>query len=277
MTKKMIKEERAARRRPVQRARPGQQAAQHRRAPIVRFGAGALALVVLLGIFLYYGRGTTPDSTAVAASASLGPLTAGRPAGSTGNYQHVSAPLLQGRKPVLLFIGAQYCPFCAAERWSIVKALALFGTWPTLAVGHSTAGQSGFGDVPTFDLLHATYRSPHAVFEGKDVADGSGAALQSLTPDEQSLLNRYDPTGSIPMIYVDGYVLLGSDYSPAELQGRTFAEVQGQLQQNSGATYVRDINAEANLLTAFLCKADGNEPHAACGSSVIQEIEQELR
>src|SRR5260370_2112678 len=115
----------------------------------MRFGGGALALVVLLGVFLYYGRSTTPGGTAVAASASLGPLTTSRPAGSTGNYQHVSAPLLQGQKPILLFIGAQYCPFCAAERWSIVQALARFGAWSTLAIGHSTSGQSGFGDVPT--------------------------------------------------------------------------------------------------------------------------------
>ena len=59
-------------------------------------------------------------------------------------------------------------------------------------------------------------------FEGKELADNSGATLQSLTSDEQSLMDRYDGAGSIPMVYADGYVMVGAGYSPTEIQGQAF-------------------------------------------------------
>ncbi len=189
----------------------------------------------------------------------------------------MSTPWRQGPKPVLLFIGAQWCPFCASERWPIVKALSRFGTWSGLAVGQSTGGKGGFGVIPSYDFVHASFASPYVAFDGKEVADNRAAPLQSLTADEQTIMNRYDSAGSIPLVYVDGYVMVGAGYSPTELQGRAFSAVQQQLQQGSGGAGTAQINAEANLLTAFLCKADGGQPGTVCGNTTIQSIEQGLQ
>jgi hypothetical protein len=79
------------------------------------------------------------------------------------------------------------------------------------------------------------------------------------------------------MIYVAGYVLIGSDYSPSSLQGRSFDSVQAQLQQDQGTSAVRAINGEANLLTAFLCQADGNLPSVACDNATVRAIERGVR
>src|SRR5215471_17073708 len=38
------------------------------------------------------------------------------------------APLTSGGKPEMLYIGAEYCPYCAAMRWSMAVALSRFGT-----------------------------------------------------------------------------------------------------------------------------------------------------
>ena len=35
-------------------------------------------------------------------------------------------------KPFVVYVGAEYCPFCAAERWSVVMALARFGSFSNL-------------------------------------------------------------------------------------------------------------------------------------------------
>jgi Domain of unknown function (DUF929) len=35
-------------------------------------------------------------------------------------------PLTSGGKPEMLFIGAEFCPYCAAERWAMVLALSRF-------------------------------------------------------------------------------------------------------------------------------------------------------
>src|SRR5260370_29484940 len=42
-----------------------------------------------------------------------------------------SPPVLNGPtgKPEFLYIGAEYCPFCAAQRWAMVVALSRFGTF----------------------------------------------------------------------------------------------------------------------------------------------------
>ena len=36
---------------------------------------------------------------------------------------------IEGKSPAMLYYGAEYCPYCAAERWGIVAALSRFGTW----------------------------------------------------------------------------------------------------------------------------------------------------
>lgn len=245
------------------------------RAPV---SFGALAVAIIAAAIIYVGHNGTANQTAVAASSALGPLTANLPTSAMGSFTHVSGTVYrQDGKPVLLFIGAQYCPFCAAERWPIVKALARFGTWSGLATGHSTAGTASFSQIPTFDLLNAIYTSKYVSFQSKDIADNNSQPLQTLTAQQQTLFNTYDSAGSIPMVYVDGYALIGSDYSPSEIQGQAFSSLQTQLQQNQGTPFVNDANAEANLLTAFLCKADGNAPQSACSTAVIQTIERGLR
>jgi len=276
MSKKVSKAEQAARERERQlagRSQGGRRSGRNRSLTVVCVALALLAVAIALVYFSSNGSASGPQT---AVGANLGPLTAARPSGSHGNFQRVSAPYRQGKKPVLLFVGAQYCPFCGAERWAVVKALSRFGTWADLKQGHSTGGEGGFGVVPTYDLLHTQYRSRYVVFEHKDVADGAGNQLQPLSSTEQSLFNRYDSSGSIPLVYVDGYAMSGSDYSPAELQGDAFAAVARQLQRNGSASYVRDINGEANLLTAFLCQADGGKPGAVCKNTTIRVIETAL-
>jgi hypothetical protein len=280
MARKLTKAERAAQQREQQRGLlEARQHASRRqgRMKLFRSAGILLALAIVVALFVYYSRQQSAGGSGVAVAAALGPMTATSPSSPTGDFHRVSAPLRRESKPVLLFIGAQYCPFCGAERWAIVKALDRFGTWSHLSQGHSSSGESGFNSLPTFDLLHAEYASRYVAFDHKDVADNSGNPLQSLSSPEQHLFSTYDQAGSIPLVYVDGYAMTGSDYSPAELQGKSFSDVQRELEQNVSARYVTDINAEANLLTAFLCKADGNRPGNACGTAVIRTIERGIR
>ena len=40
----------------------------------------------------------------------------------------VETALTEAGLPEMLYMGAEYCPFCAAERWAMVMALSKFGT-----------------------------------------------------------------------------------------------------------------------------------------------------
>src|SRR6266516_3861522 len=58
-------------------------------------------------------------------------------------------PLTSGGKPEMLYMGAEYCPYCAAERWSMIVALSRFGTFSGLSTVHS-ASVSGAGNKEPF-------------------------------------------------------------------------------------------------------------------------------
>ncbi len=45
---------------------------------------------------------------------------------------------LNGKSPAMLYYGAEYCPYCAAERWAMTAALARFGTWSNLQITASS-------------------------------------------------------------------------------------------------------------------------------------------
>ena len=81
----------------------------------------------------------------------------------TGKVQTITgnpAPLTSGGKPELLYIGAEYCPYCAANRWAMIVALSRFGTFSGLATVHSgitngAGSQEPFPNTPTFTFAHA--------------------------------------------------------------------------------------------------------------------------
>jgi len=73
----------------------------------------------------------------------------------------------------------------------------------------------------------------------------------------------------------------GSDYGDlSDVAGRLmlpFATVQqslqkGRAQDHASPSLITDYNAEANLLTAFICHADGLKPAQVCHRSVIRSI-----
>jgi uncharacterized protein DUF929 len=57
-------------------------------------------------------------------------------------FVHISDQSLKqsSGKPLIFFMGAGFCPYCASERWAIVRALNNFGSWQGL-VETTSAGQ----------------------------------------------------------------------------------------------------------------------------------------
>ncbi len=238
-----------------------------------RVGGGLLAAAVLAGAVFLALRGNATSISEHAVAASLGKPTSDIPSPPTGQFNHVGAPLYQGSKPELLFIGAQYCPHCAGQRWAIVKALNQFGTFSNV-----TSSANDDATIPTFDLHDATYTSKYVAFVPRDLEDRSHNPLDTLSSDEQSLFNQYDPSGGIPMVLVGGYALVGDGYNLSVIQGKSFNTVQHALQRDDASNaLVPAINSEANSITAFICHADGMQPHSVCNRPVIRSIVSHLQ
>lgn len=194
-----------------------------------------------------------------------------------GFFKKVSdTPVTLENKPYFLYVGAQFCPFCAAERWSIVKALSNFGTWSGLGPDTSADEEAGFSRIPTYNFVNAKYESQYISYAHKETADRNGKPIpgQELTDFEKKWFNQYDPRGGVPFLFVSGkYVQLSSGYSPGLLSGKTYDQVKADVDSNNAnVTYVAAINKEADILTAYLCKATNNQPSNVCNDPKIAKL-----
>ncbi|GAC1468817.1 MAG: hypothetical protein PVSMB7_17250 [Chloroflexota bacterium] len=266
------KQQRKAQQRELNRekelARQKAQRVDGRKRIVTRTAIGILVIGALAGAVFFALRGNAASVSQSAVAAGLGAPTSDVASPPMGSFTHVGSSLYSGSKPELLFIGAQYCPHCAGQRWAIVKALDQFGTFSNV-----TSSSNDDGTIPTFDLHNATFSSRYVSFVHRDVQDRSHNQLDSLSPDEQSLFSRYDTSGGIPLVLVGGYGLVGDGYDLSLIQGKSFGTVQNALQRGASSNpLVPAINAEANSLTAFICHADGMRPHSVCDRPAIRQI-----
>lgn len=224
-----------------------------------------------------------PVSPAVLADLTQVPAAAFDRAGIAGAplpYGGDRAVWKAGGKPVMLYIGAEYCPYCAASRWSLVAALARFGRWSGLEYMSSSATDM-FPGTPTLTFAHASYSSPYLRFESVEEtsnvlnpATNTYPLLQRLTAQQNALLHRYGVMPYVParsaadiaIPFVDvanRFILNASLVNPAEMQGMTWAEIAAATRTGSGATG-RAVLAAANVVAATVCAVDGGRPAAVC-------------
>ena len=297
--------------------RPGSRPAPHpKRGPISgavwAWGAVGLVLVVVavLVIVKVAGGGSSASATAytpvTAAPASVVhdvtniPASVYNKVGITSPSVQVSPPIIvkgqpplviDGKSPTVLYYGAEYCPYCAAERWAITAALSRFGTWSGLKI---TA--SSHTDVDpmthTFSYYGATFTSPYINFQGieavSNVPTSSGYYTTLMTPTKQeyATVTKYEsPTyipgsnGQIgfPFISLNNLALIsGPSYDPGILQGQTWSQIAGGLSDASNPA-TQAIVATANYITASICASTTNAPSSVCTSPGVQAAAKALK
>jgi hypothetical protein len=259
----------------------GARAARRRRRFAV-FGP-IVAVLLVVAVFVAAKAGTGAGSaksgqSASAADAAVIAQVSSVPAAvlntvGTGTVTAVPKPisgaaLTQNGRPRILYVGAEYCPYCAAERWAVVVALARFGTFANL--GQTASSPSDvYPSTATLTFHGATYTSSYLSFTGKEtssnhVVNGSYAPLDTLSAADQALVDKYDPNRSIPFIDIGGkYVISGASYSPAVLQGKTQAQIAAALADPASAI-AKSIDGTANVITAAVCASTGGQPATVC-------------
>ena len=188
-------------------------------------------------------------------------------------YDH---PQLRGGRTLTVFVGAHYCPYCASMRWPLVEALNRFGTFTGLRQVSSKEGYEGFRSIATYDFSHASYQSDYVTFTSAEIADVSGNPLQSLDDDQTDLVNHLDPHGTIPFVFVAGSYTAVLPFSPQLLVGHSFQEIAEQTSSSSPGEIGRVINAEADALTAAICKTDGARPASVCRQPAMEALIQRM-
>jgi hypothetical protein len=200
------------------------------------------------------GKGITPPSA----------IAAGAP------------PVTSNGKPQILYVGAEYCPFCAAERWPMVIALSRFGTFSGLGLSTSSATDV-FPSTPTVTFHGSSYTSDVIAFDGVETNTNQLAAsglsyepLDTLTAQQQRLMQTFDAppytsqAGVIPFsLFGNRYVVIGSSFAPDVLQGKTWQEI-ASASSDPSSPVAKQVLAAANVLTAAICDVTGGQPANVC-------------
>lgn len=197
------------------------------------------------------------------------------------SLQPVSGPALGSGYPVVLYIGADFCPYCAALRWPLVVALLRFGTFDGLRYMRSSSTDV-YADTVTFSFDGAQYHSDYIQFDAVDIADRQGHALNKPTDAQQAVFQQFDVApytkvpGAIPFVYFGGrYIEIASPFLPNLLSSLSWENVARQLK--AGQTDLSNqVIAAANVYTAAICSLTGGKPASTCDSSAVKAIVSRL-
>lgn len=205
------------------------------------------------------------------------PIKAIPPSAGGGN-------LVTNGKPTVLYMGAEYCPYCAAERWSMIVALSRFGTFSSL---HLTTSSSSdvYADTPTFTFYGSSYTSKYIDFQSvEETTRDQNTTLQTPTTQQNNLLTTYDvpqyiggtTSGAIPFVdFGNQYAVSGAGFSPQILSGQTQQDIANKLKTETDPT-TQQIVGNANWITTTVCKLTNNQPGNVCTTGPIPGIEAQL-
>jgi hypothetical protein len=302
-----------------QRPQPGGPSTP-RRSPTSLLTWGAVVLVLVIVIVLVVvkitGNNTTassgPASTlapaAVVSEVTQVPASVYDAVGITSSVSSIDAPEPTTGQPLLTatsasgatlpevyFFGAEYCPYCAAERWALIVSLSRFGTFKNLSTMVSSSTDV-FPSTQTFTFYHSTYTSKYIVFRPEEyysnqvTSSGTGyTIIQPFTGNEEKLVSKYDTTkflpgalqttadnGAFPFVDIGNKVLSSTEYAPSLLQGMTREEIAADL-SDAKSPVTQAIVASANYLTAGICSVTKQAPAAVCTSKGVTAAAKALK
>lgn len=184
-------------------------------------------------------------------------------------------PLMRDGKPYVLYVGAEFCPFCAAERWAVTLALSQFGTFQGLGITHS-GSDDVFPDTATVSFHGATYTSDLLVFNGVETRSNQKVnreytTLDTLSPEDLTIFSTYNSPpyvdgqgGSIPWIDLGGTAVhSGASFTPELMQGKSVTDIAAAI-TDPKSVLGQQIRSAAGNYVKVLCGLTKGAPATAC-------------
>lgn len=179
--------------------------------------------------------------------------------------------LTKGDKVGVLYMGADFCPYCAGQRWAIILTLLRFGKLSGLEYMLSSSDDA-YPNTPTFSFQHAKYKSDYLDFTAVETADRNGHPLMRPTQAQRNIYTKFDappytPTfGGIPFIYIDGqYVITKLMIMPGDLNGMDWQAIATAL-ANPESSQFQKVMPQVNAFSAAICRLDGGNPDDICSA-----------
>ncbi len=281
---------------------------------------GAVFIVIVIVAVVVVVKLTGSSTTSKSSSSQLAPATVvkdvttiplsqydsiGLPGASLTKTASFSPPiemkgqpplkgLAPGNKPEVFFFGADYCPYCATERWPLVMALSRFGTFSDLRVTTSSAIDV-YPQTNTFSFYKSSYSSPYISFipveyeTNQPLASGNGyTPLMTPTKLENAIVSKYDgppytgpqtsssSSGAIPFVDIGNKVIIsGASYTPQLLSGLNWEQIASQIRGGS-TTLAKAAIGAANYISGAICSITNDQPSSVCNSAPVKTAKSNL-
>ena len=245
-----------------------------------------VAVLVVVGVFVAISRApaAAPAEPSPAVNSAVVSKVTSIPASvfdqvGAGTSTDIIHPAPQGAllkgasgKPLAVYVGAEFCPYCASERWSFIVALSRFGTWKGLALSRSSSTDV-FPNTATFTFRNASYSSDYLELSAVETSDREGKPIASMTPVQDTAYAKLDSSQSIPFVDVgDRYFSVGAGYPPDVLSGKDWDAIATALHDPT-SPIAKAVIGHANKWTAAICAVTGGQPGDVCSSPAVKGIQ----
>ena len=276
--------------------------AQQRQRILLAIGAVAVVLAVVAVFVLVKVLGGKPSQAQAPVTGTLLPASVHRSvtgvpsstlaavgAGSVPAFLQAShqphavtpitgPPLVSSGKPEMLYIGAEFCPYCAGMRWAMAAALGRFGTLSPLRGIHSAPSPEIYPDTATLTFYQGSYASKYLSFVPVEHQTVDHQPLQPLTSQQERIWARYQPdpnTRGYPFTDIGNRYMATVLFTPAAMAGKTWSQ-NAVAMQNPSSPIAKDVIGAANYFTAAICQVTGNRPASVCSAPFIKNLQGRL-
>ena len=174
------------------------------------------------------------------------------------------AQFLSNGKPILVYVGAEFCPYCAVERWALIMALERFGNFTNL---HYTTSANDEGDYATFTFVGSSYTSNYIAFRAYEDEDRSENPLQTVPANYSAVWSNFG-SGFPFLDFENTYVIKASVLPfPDIIGGKNWTAILNDISTSDSVGL--QIREAADLITGVICKVTQGNPPAVCSASAI--------
>lgn len=242
-------------------------------------GGILLVVVIAVGIFIIMSNSQGTGKTGPTDPGILKQVTTVKQSVlanvNTGGVHNIlkhpsgNPPVLTGPhgKPEVFFYGAEFCPYCAAERWSVTIAMSRFGIFTQLPLLVSSEDS-----ISTFTFHGSKYTSTYIDFVPVEAEDQSRNPLENPSAAQQQVLTQNNVTGFPFIDIANDYIATDAIIAdPTQLEGLSQQDIANKLSDPTNPL-TQQIVGGANYFTAAICLATNNQPASVCNSDPIPSI-----
>jgi hypothetical protein len=178
---------------------------------------------------------------------------------------------------VVSYVGAEYCPYCAIQRWALLVALSQFGTFSSLSDQVLSSSSQVYPNLASWSFIGARYTSPYFTFDPTEltssVPDGHGyyQPLEKMSAAQEVAYDHFDPQGGLPFVDLGNqFATIGASASPSVLEGLSLGQI-GSFLSDPTSPVAQAVDGTANYLIAAMCTMVTGTKPSICSTSMTTQ------